>query len=1346
LNPFDDIILLAPRRREAGLDCGINAEVLSALLSDFSALEALRAEVSAGEVPQLPGARLVLSPQHGYGKSHLLGRLFRALAERAVCIYLTPYADPSGGWRAVLNAAVDELCQLQNFSTVTGGEQPVPQMEFLAYNVLLSLVEQRRHAGRLSEEEVDAHLSLNQTLSRDPGAWLRWLSRSGVLDQLGAELRRAGLDLAPSSRAWVQALFRYAEASEGDELRHDAIDWLRAKPLDEEQVARLGLRPQDCPAVEAARPVLNALARERLSMLCRLARFHMPLLLCFDQIESFCHEPALTRSFGNLVCELVNAQDAVGPSFPNVMTVVTANQLEWEGVVKPALYPAELQRFRPHQALYLEPPSRAQATALATLRLQRAGYGAATQALFIHGPWMDACFQGERASFGVRDFLLRCQQQWEAFEVAQASDSASTSHASLSDLEALSDVPLSALLSPSEAEVAADVDVEIAPAPPRASSTASTAPGQEGHHPVIARLGEVEQDLKRQDGALRFHADTLTWWVSQFGRSLPGVDVALLDDKSNYVSVAWRRDGVVVGFVVDDNPHWRRWRAIREEVQRLQTSTQGALKKVVALRTLDLARLPGAAWAQEGEPFRQALRTNLDLIVVDRAWVARIYAARVVITEVEQGKLASDAGAAGAIALLSPLLEPLCERLLASLPVTSKALPDVPPLSAARALRPPAPNDDAPSLAPRPQAAGASSTNDKPDSADSFDSPASQGTHTRLSVSDLLRVKGGAPSPALHSSGSLGASAAHGGQGGEGVVSAGAGSIFHGCARALTLALINDAEAPSPGAKQPPLWSFFRSRVLAPSPQQQPWQRVQDPTRAADLQVALRALCGHLEALGRDLPRGARWSDLLLDAEAERSDTWAFPGGYAEISGRIDAIRRAPDGALEVIDYKLRDRPHDEDILQVAAYAWLLGAPDASPPIRGRVEYFTPALVVREVSSDEVRRLITRVLTPRLQAALAAAAAHVPAATAATTAVVADQAAMMAPHAAPFDAAALVRVLADYGLDVEVRDPPIEAPQVQRLRLHPQGKTTFKQIEQRGSDLKVKLSLREVPLITPGQGAVYLDIPRAQTLPVHWEPFFSSWRQRAVSPSPLTIPLALSVDGDPLCLDLLDPGQAHVLVAGTSGSGKSELLRAMLASLCALNAPSHLQLTLIDPKRVTFSSLQGSPYLRDASGEVFFDLQQSIERLEALSAQMDLAYKALSSSSPPPTTAHVILIDEFADLATHRALSKRFEAVVQRLAALGRAANLHLVLATQYPDHQTISSAIKVNLPIRVCLKMPAGKNSMVVLDQPGAEALLGRGDLLCMGISSSLQRGQSPLVSAQTISALLNPSPSAHR
>ncbi len=1311
-NPFDNLILLSPRRREAALECGLNQELLDALSDEFSELEQQKIK----GVAESKGARLVLSPQHGYGKSHLLGRLFQHLSERAVCIYLTPYADPSGGWRAVLNAVVDELCQAQNFMTATAqGEQTVAQMEFFAANVLLTLVEQRRQHKRLSPEQAEAHLALTSLMGQTGqiSGWLEWLNSSGMITDLGGELRRAGLDLQPSSQAWMQIFFQYVRAERGDTIRHDAIDWLRGRPLDDDQRERLHLRSQDCPEPDASRPALNALARERLSMLCRLAKFHLPLLICFDQIESFCHEPALTRSFGNIVCELSNAQDAAGPCFPNQSVVVTANQLEWEGVIKPALYPAELQRFRPQTALYLLAPTRPQAISLASLRLAHAGYSPDIQKQFTEGPWFNACFQGERAAFGVRDFLLRCQQQWPIFESHLAEQKKNQNQKKEQELQTVSqpkpqnkqenkpeNTPSSdAPDTDTEIEEAWDILIEDLPA-----LSAPKDDANETKTVIYKMLDDAERALKRQDGALRFNADALTWVVSHFGRTIPGVRVALQDDKSNFIHTVWHIEGgegaAWIGFITDDSNHWRRWRSIREDAQRRSTTHPGA--KVIALRTIDLNNIPGPNWANEGEPFRLAQRSVLDVIVIDRGWLARLFGARQVVMEIEQGKYEIPGGASAVLAILTPLFDPLWARLRAPLPVEPRGLPALPPLTVGGV--PP----NSPQTAPSPpKQAPIQHTLPIALPPSTAAAPPPSSSTTALTVTELLRsIRFTLDAPRHRQSPSEAAEA---------------GAVFHACARALHDLLTKHPDAPPPHSGADIVWSFF-SKHLEPSP----WRHLPHG-RAADVQVAARTFCDHISQLGQGLPAQSRWSHVLLGAEIERARYYE-PRDSAHrvrLSGRVDAWRRVSGGWSEVVDYKLRAEPKSDDLYQVAAYAWLMGATpgDAEAPrIGARIEYISDKVATLALNPDEVLDLIRAEVEPTLRKWLRRDPEPV----------------MVLPPLSVSETQAperVVKVLADYGLEVALVGDPIEAPQVQRLRLRPLGKTTVKQIEQRSSDLKVKLSLREIPLIEPGQGSVYVDIPRQQPHVVPWEILQHAWHAGHPAAGALAVPIAVGVDNQPITLDLGDPSQCHVLVAGTSGSGKSEFLRSVLASLAARNSPDTLRLTLIDPKRVTFSALGKSPFLEH--GGVLFELEPAIECLEALGNEMQSIYEGLSLGNPLPI-ARVVVIDEFADLIRDRVFSKRFEASIQKLAALGRAANFHLILATQYPTHQVINTAIKVNLPVRVCLKMPSSKNSHMVIDQGGAEHLLGRGDLLCAGVLGSVCRGQAPIVAPAQLRDLL--------
>ena len=183
----------------------------------------------------------------------------------------------------------------------------------------------------------------------------------------------------------------------------------------------------------------------------------------------------------------------------------------------------------------------------------------------------------------------------------------------------------------------------------------------------------------------------------------------------------------------------------------------------------------------------------------------------------------------------------------------------------------------------------------------------------------------------------------------------------------------------------------------------------------------------------------------------------------------------------------------------------------------------------------------------------------------------------------------------------------------------------------------------------------------------------------------------------------------------------------------------------MDPKILTFGDLRDFPHI---AGPLITDLNEAIARLEQAVEDMESRYRQLADegfanlaerlrAGRTDLPFHVIVFDEFADLILAGKSEKVvFESLVARLAAKGRAAGLHLVLATQRPDRNIVTGTIKANLPLKVCLKVTNATNSQIILDEPGAEALVGRGDLLC-DRGKGVERAQSPLVRAEDLQQL---------
>jgi len=262
--------------------------------------------------------------------------------------------------------------------------------------------------------------------------------------------------------------------------------------------------------------------------------------------------------------------------------------------------------------------------------------------------------------------------------------------------------------------------------------------------------------------------------------------------------------------------------------------------------------------------------------------------------------------------------------------------------------------------------------------------------------------------------------------------------------------------------------------------------------------------------------------------------------------------------------------------------------------------------------------------------------------------------------------------------------------------------------------------------------------------------------------SPLTMAMGKDISGKPIVADL--GKMPHVLVAGTTGSGKSVAINAMILSLLYKATPQEVRLILIDPKMLELSVYEGIPHLL---APVVTDMRQAASALNWAVQEMDKRYKlmshfgvrniagfnqkfrdaakageplgnpfSLTPESPEPLEELpfiVIFIDELADLMM--VVGKKVEELIARLAQKARAAGIHLVLATQRPSVDVITGLIKANVPTRVAFQVSSKIDSRTILDQQGAEALLGQGDMLYLPPGSGYpQRVHGAFVSDQEV------------
>jgi len=278
------------------------------------------------------------------------------------------------------------------------------------------------------------------------------------------------------------------------------------------------------------------------------------------------------------------------------------------------------------------------------------------------------------------------------------------------------------------------------------------------------------------------------------------------------------------------------------------------------------------------------------------------------------------------------------------------------------------------------------------------------------------------------------------------------------------------------------------------------------------------------------------------------------------------------------------------------------------------------------------------------------------------------------------------------------------------------------QIAALADDLALALSARAVRVLAPipGRGLVGIEVPNERAALVRLREVMESEAYRAMA-SPLRLPLGQTVSGEPLVADLT--AMPHLLIAGATGSGKSVALNAILVSLLCTCTPDDLRLILIDPKRVELTPYNGIPHLWtpvvveiEKVPRVLQEAMREMERryrvFAAVGARHIADYNRRAEERGEPRMPYlVIVVDELADLMI--TAPEETERRITRLAQMARATGIHLVIATQRPSVDVVTGLIKANFPARIAFAVASSVDSRVILDMPGAETLLGRGDML---------------------------------
>ncbi|WP_054892329.1 MULTISPECIES: DNA translocase FtsK [unclassified Pseudomonas] len=341
--------------------------------------------------------------------------------------------------------------------------------------------------------------------------------------------------------------------------------------------------------------------------------------------------------------------------------------------------------------------------------------------------------------------------------------------------------------------------------------------------------------------------------------------------------------------------------------------------------------------------------------------------------------------------------------------------------------------------------------------------------------------------------------------------------------------------------------------------------------------------------------------------------------------------------------------------------------------------------------------------------------------------------------------------LKEFGVEVSV-DSIHPGPVITRYEIQPAAGVKVSRIANLAKDLARSLAVTSVRVVEviPGKTTVGIEIPNENRQMVRFSEVLST-PQYDEQKSPVTLALGHDIGGKPVITDLAK--MPHLLVAGTTGSGKSVGVNAMILSILFKSGPEDARLIMIDPKMLELSIYEGIPHLlcpvvtdmKDAANALRWSVAEMERRYKLMAAMgvrnlagfnrkikdaqeageviHDPLYRRESMEDEPPTLKTlptiVVVVDEFADMMM--IVGKKVEELIARIAQKARAAGIHLILATQRPSVDVITGLIKANIPTRMAFQVSSKIDSRTIIDQGGAEQLLGHGDMLYMPPGTSL-------------------------
>ncbi len=570
MNPFKNDIVSEPRVIEKSVS-GLNDKPLAELLRQFEILE----KGSRPRKTKLSHAQFVASPQPGYGKSHLIGRLFHALNRRATRVYLRPFEDALTSWKAILLKTVQEL----KFPDKESGNLANPresstQIETFAHGILIALITDAIEKEAISSEkkkEIVAGLrKVTVEKFRKDEKWLNWIRSNFniLLEQFVRQLQYSGISLNASPLSWLRALFTYAYFPADFQLRESCTDWLQGGSIDHDDAKRIGVRLRDIPNPEMPASEVNELCRQRIIDFSHLAGFFRPFLFCFDQTENYGKEILLAKTLGTVIQVLTDETH-------NLMTIVTANQMPWSKSIKPWWEEAHLNRLSPPRELEGLNPK--QALELIDHRIAESGRGDKKAEFMEDGEWLKEMFQAG-SELGVRDFLKRCSTRWLVLE------------------------------------------------------------GQTPKSLTIAEYyKKAVEEIKTQPKRLVFDPNTLYWLVHEAAAGLSDLRIEKHCSPKGYFTLIWRLENRQILFGFESGSNWKRWESIIKDAKIHYDANRR--RKIILFRTLDLPVIPAPGWKKIGPLIAAAKKEYLQILNLQLSEMINLYAAHDLYIDAGEGNI-----------------------------------------------------------------------------------------------------------------------------------------------------------------------------------------------------------------------------------------------------------------------------------------------------------------------------------------------------------------------------------------------------------------------------------------------------------------------------------------------------------------------------------------------------------------------------------------------------------------------------------------------------------------------------------------------------------------------------------